>query len=134
MSLFGKKEKEEAEPAVDSPAAPKSSFQSTADNTSQAAPVERVEDMTTCFGKNLTIAGNVSGEGNLIVMGSFEGDFDLKGQFPVWRERWLLSFKKELKRLFAGHDTSILIKYILHHLEISFRHIRFKLLTGLYLK
>ena len=83
MSLFGKKDKEEAASAVDSPAAPKSGFQSTADNTSQAAPVERVEDMTTCFGKNLTIAGNVSGEGNLIVMGSFEGDFDLKGQLKV---------------------------------------------------
>lgn len=87
MTLFGKKEKEEtAPPAANSPTAPNSSFQSTpttTTTTTQPAPVERVEDMTTCFGKNLKITGNVSGDGNIIVLGSFDGDFDLKGQLKV---------------------------------------------------
>ena len=38
---------------------------------------------TTYFGKNLQIKGNVSGEGSLIILGSFEGEFDLKGRLKV---------------------------------------------------
>jgi cytoskeletal protein CcmA (bactofilin family) len=38
---------------------------------------------TTYFGKNLKIKGNVSGEGSLIIQGSFEGQFDLKGRLKV---------------------------------------------------
>jgi len=79
MTLFSKKEKEEEASVADIPAAPKSTFQSTPKN----APQERAEDSTTIFGKNLNITGNVSGEGNMIIMGSFEGEFNLKGQLKV---------------------------------------------------
>jgi len=83
MTLFGKKEKEEEASVADVPTDPKSTFQSTPRNTPQSAPQERTEDSTTYFGKNLKITGNVSGEGNMIIMGSFEGEFNLKGQLKV---------------------------------------------------
>ena len=83
MTLFGKKDKEEVTPAEDVPSAAKSSFQSPVKSTPRSSVAERAEDMTTCFGKNLKITGNISGEGNLIIMGSFEGEFDLKGQLKV---------------------------------------------------
>ena len=38
---------------------------------------------TTYLGKNLKITGNISGEGNLIILGTFEGEFDLRGQLKV---------------------------------------------------
>ena len=83
MTLFSKREKEEEASVADVPAAPKSTFQRTAKNTPKNAPQERTEDSTTIFGKNLNITGNVSGEGNMIIMGSFEGEFNLKGQLKV---------------------------------------------------
>ena len=83
MTLFSKKEKEEEASVTAVPAAPKSTFQSTPKNTPKNAPQERTEDSTTIFGKNLNITGNVSGEGNMIIMGSFEGEFNLKGQLKV---------------------------------------------------
>jgi len=79
MTLFGKKEKEEEASAADAPTAPKSTFQ----NTPNSTPQDRTEDSTTFFGKNLNINGNVSGEGNMIILGSFEGEFNLKGQLKV---------------------------------------------------
>jgi len=80
MTLFGKKEKEEEEAsAADNPTTPKSTFQISTKST----PEDRTEDSTTFFGKNLKINGNVSGEGNMIILGSFEGDFNLKGQLKV---------------------------------------------------
>jgi len=74
MGLFGKKDKEQKPPAVSSAAAP--------------APVAKSHKRettldTTYFGKNLQIKGNVSGEGSLIILGSFEGEFDLKGRLQV---------------------------------------------------
>ena len=83
MTLFGKKDKEEEACAASVPPAPRSNFQSTAKSTPRSTPEDRAEDMTTCFGKNLKISGNISGEGNLIILGSFEGEFDLKGQLKV---------------------------------------------------
>jgi cytoskeletal protein CcmA (bactofilin family) len=84
MTLFGKKEKEEEEAsAADTPTTPKSTFQSASSNTSKSVPEDRTEDSTTLFGKNLKITGNVSGEGNMIILGSFEGEFNLKGQLKV---------------------------------------------------
>ena len=38
---------------------------------------------TTYLGKNLKINGSISGEGSLILLGKFEGEFDLKGQLKV---------------------------------------------------
>ena len=74
MGLFGKKDQEDRPPVVTKPAVPK------------AAPKSSPRDMsqdTTYFGKNLTIKGNVAGEGSLIILGSFEGEFDLKGRLKV---------------------------------------------------
>ena len=74
MGLFGKKDKEER-PAV----APAPTVQ-------KVAAKSQKKDMTldtTYFGKNLKIKGNVSGEGSLIIQGSFEGQFDLKGRLKV---------------------------------------------------
>ena len=72
MTLFGKKEKEEEAFVADVPTAPRSTFQSTPRNTPKSASEDRTEDSTTFFGKNLKITGNVSGEGNMIIQGSFE--------------------------------------------------------------
>jgi cytoskeletal protein CcmA (bactofilin family) len=83
MTLFGKKEKEEEASVADVPTAPKSTFQSTPRNTPKSDPEDRTEDSTTFFGKNLKITGNVSGAGNMIILGSFEGEFNLKGQLKV---------------------------------------------------
>ena len=83
MTLFGKKEKEEEASVADAPTTSKTSFQSTSGNTPKNKPEDRTEDSTTFFGKNLKISGNVSGEGNMIILGSFEGEFNLKGQLKV---------------------------------------------------
>lgn len=83
MTLFSKKEREEEASDANVPTAPKSTFQSTPSNSPKSAPQDRTEDSTTFFGKNLKITGNVSGEGNMIILGSFEGEFNLKGQLKV---------------------------------------------------
>ena len=83
MTLFGKKEKEEEASATDVLTAPKSTFQSIPSNTHKSVPEDRTEDSTTFFGKKLKIIGNVSGEGNMTILGSFEGEFNLKGQLMV---------------------------------------------------
>jgi len=74
MGLFGKKDKEERPPVVYTPAAPKVAAKS--------SPKDMALD-TTYFGKNLKIKGNVSGEGSLIILGSFEGEFNLAGRLKV---------------------------------------------------
>jgi len=74
MGLFGKKDKDDRSPVRPAPAVPK------------VAPKSSPKDMsldTTYFGKNLKIKGNVSGEGSLIILGSFEGEFELKGRLKV---------------------------------------------------
>jgi len=38
---------------------------------------------TTYLGKNLKINGNLSGKGSLIVLGTFEGAFDIEGRMEV---------------------------------------------------
>jgi cytoskeletal protein CcmA (bactofilin family) len=83
MTLFGKKEKEEEASVADVPPASKSTFQSEPQNNPKNVPEGRTEDSTTFFGKNLKIIGNVSGEGNMTILGSFEGEFNLKGQLKV---------------------------------------------------
>ena len=74
MALFGKKGDEERPPVVQPPAVPKSTPKEPTPDTTQE---------TTYFGKNLKITGNISGEGSTILMGSFEGEFDLKGHLKV---------------------------------------------------
>lgn len=83
MTLFGKKEKEEVASTADVPTAPQSTFRNASRNKTQSTPQNGADESTTLFGKNLKITGNISGEGNMIIMGSFEGEFDLKGQLKV---------------------------------------------------
>jgi cytoskeletal protein CcmA (bactofilin family) len=71
MSLFGKnKEAPKTAPAAQTPktAAPKPS----------SKPKE-----TTYFGNKLKITGNVSGSGDFVILGSLDGEFDLKGELQV---------------------------------------------------
>ena len=74
MGLFGKKENDNRPRVTSTPAAPKAAPKS--------SPKDRSLD-TTYFGKNLKIKGNISGEGSLIILGSFEGEFDLKGRLKI---------------------------------------------------
>jgi cytoskeletal protein CcmA (bactofilin family) len=62
MQLFGKKKKES-----------KMVGQSTA----------LAQNETTYFGKNLQIKGRVSGNGNIIILGSLDGEFRLKGRLKI---------------------------------------------------
>jgi cytoskeletal protein CcmA (bactofilin family) len=74
MGLFGKKDQAQRSPVVQKPVMAKPAVKSSQ------------KDMaldTTYFGKNLKIKGTVSGEGSLIILGSFEGEFDLKGRLKV---------------------------------------------------
>jgi cytoskeletal protein CcmA (bactofilin family) len=82
MALFGKKENEERPPVVQPPAAPKSIPKKPAPAPTPAPAPVSTQD-TTYFGRNLKITGNISGEGSSVILGSFEGDFDLKGQLKV---------------------------------------------------
>ena len=74
MNLFGKKDKESSPPVVPTPAVPKVAAKN--------SPKDMALD-TTYFGKNLKVKGNVSGEGSLIILGSFEGEFNLTGRLKV---------------------------------------------------
>ena len=86
MALFGKKEKDEKAPVVQpSPIPkdlPKEPKKSPTRDTAPVATRDTTKD-TTYLGKNLKITGNVSGEGSLIILGTFEGEFDIKGQLKV---------------------------------------------------
>jgi cytoskeletal protein CcmA (bactofilin family) len=83
MTLFGKKEKEEeASVSADSPAT-QNTFQLAPKNKPKSTAEGITEESTTLFGKNLKFIGNVSGEGNMVIQGSFEGEFNLKGQLEV---------------------------------------------------
>jgi cytoskeletal protein CcmA (bactofilin family) len=74
MGLFGKKDTDNRPPMAQTPAVPKVAPKS--------SPKDKALD-TTYFGKNMKIKGTVSGEGSLIILGSFEGEFDLKGRLKV---------------------------------------------------
>ena len=41
------------------------------------------QNETSYFGKNLKITGRVSGNGDIIILGSLDGEFDLRGQVKV---------------------------------------------------
>ena len=73
MGLFGKK-KETAKPT-----APRQS----------SGPKE-----TTYFGQNLKLTGNVYGSGDIIILGSLDGEFDLKGKIQV---AWKIFAKQQTK-------------------------------------
>ena len=62
MPLFGKKKKESK-------------------SVRQRAAMAQNE--TTYFGKNLQIKGRVSGNGNIIILGTLDGEFRLKGRLKI---------------------------------------------------
>ena len=62
MSLFGKKKKE---------------------SKSVRQQATSAQNETTYFGRNLQIKGRVSGNGNLIILGTLNGEFRLKGRLKI---------------------------------------------------
>jgi cytoskeletal protein CcmA (bactofilin family) len=82
MALFGKKENEDKSPAVQPPSIQKDIAKAQTKVAEKTAPKDATKE-TTYLGKNLKITGNVSGEGNLIILGSFEGEFNVRGQVKV---------------------------------------------------
>ena len=62
MTIFGKKKKE-----------------------NHPAPKQTVtsQNETSYFGKNLAIKGCISGNGNIIILGNLEGEFNLRGQVKI---------------------------------------------------
>ena len=62
MPLFGKKKK---------------------DNTTQRVQTTSSQNETSYFGKNLKIKGRVSGNGNVIILGGLDGEFNLRGQVKI---------------------------------------------------
>jgi len=86
MALFGKKELEGKAPDVQTPQIKKALPKEMKRVASRGTAVARTKGTTantTYLGKNLKINGNVSGEGSLIILGAFEGEFNLKGQLEV---------------------------------------------------
>ena len=62
MPLFGKKKKE---------------------NQSERRQTASSQNETSYFGKNLMIKGRVSGNGNVIILGGLDGEFNLRGRVKV---------------------------------------------------
>ena len=65
MPLFGKKDKEKKEKKTERP-----------------QPAVK-QNETSYFGKNLMIKGRISGNGNVIILGGLDGEFDLRGRVKV---------------------------------------------------
>jgi cytoskeletal protein CcmA (bactofilin family) len=68
MPLFGKKKQEIKKKQENKPPRPQTAV----------SPKE-----TTYFGKNLKIKGRVSGNGNIIILGALDGEFNLKGRVKI---------------------------------------------------
>lgn len=86
MALFGKKEPEEKSSGAQPPPVKNPVTKEQKKDAPKSSPGVTAKDPskdTTYLGKNLKINGTVSGEGNLIILGAFDGDFDLKGQLKV---------------------------------------------------
>jgi len=86
MALFGKKTPETDDfspkpPSPQPPPAPPKAKASKAPDPAVSAPAD-----TTYLGKKLKIKGNVSGEGNLVLMGELDGEFNLKGKLKIAQE------------------------------------------------
>jgi len=62
MALFGKKKKE---------------------NKPERNQAALSQNETSYFGKNLTIKGCVSGNGNIIILGNLDGEFNLRGRVKI---------------------------------------------------
>jgi cytoskeletal protein CcmA (bactofilin family) len=75
MALFGKKQEESKEVPKEEP--------KEAQKPIMPAKTSDARKDTAYLGKSLKITGNVSGVGNLIILGAFKGEFDLKGQLKI---------------------------------------------------
>jgi cytoskeletal protein CcmA (bactofilin family) len=62
MTLFGKKKNEEP---------------------SQSNPAALTQNETSYFGKNLMIKGRISGNGDVIILGGLDGEFNLRGRVKI---------------------------------------------------
>ena len=71
MSLFGKNKE-----------APKTAQTTKTAKTAAPKPPSKPKE-TTYFGNKLKITGNVSGSGDFVILGSMDGEFDLKGELQV---------------------------------------------------
>jgi len=86
MALFGKKESETKAPGVQAPPANKIVPREQKQVLPKGKENAKAKDgsvQTTYLGKNLKINGNISGDGSLIILGQFEGEFDIKGQLKI---------------------------------------------------
>jgi cytoskeletal protein CcmA (bactofilin family) len=86
MALFGKKETEVKAPGGQAPAANKIVPREQKKITPKGKDNAKAKDasvQTTYLGKNLRINGNISGEGSLIILGQFEGEFNINGQLKI---------------------------------------------------
>ena len=87
MALFGKKESEGPSPGVQAPQVnkdmPREPKKDLPKGKANGKAKDTAKKETTYLGKNLKINGTLSGEGSLIILGNFEGEFDLKGQIKV---------------------------------------------------
>ena len=68
MPLFGKKKKENKSPRP---------------QTALPHKKTTAQKETTYLGKNLKIKGRVSGNGNIIILGALDGEFNLKGRVKI---------------------------------------------------
>jgi cytoskeletal protein CcmA (bactofilin family) len=82
MALFSKKPEEQKPVKPQIPSTNISSAKVSKAKVS-AAKVPSGPKEATYFGKNLKIIGNVSGDGDLIILGKLEGEFNLKGKLQV---------------------------------------------------
>lgn len=53
------------------------------DIKSQRSQTALSQNETSYFGQNLTIKGRVSGNGNVIILGGFDGEFNLRGRVKI---------------------------------------------------
>lgn len=83
MALFQKKQPEQKpgqKPVYKAEPKPE---QKSEDKKVAPAPAPSPQRDTTFFTKKLNITGNLTGEGNLIIQGGFDGEFDLRGQLKI---------------------------------------------------
>ena len=83
MALFGKKPPETDDFAPSSPSPKPPPAPSKPKPSKAPAPSAPTQADTTYLGKKLKIKGNVSGEGNLVLMGELDGEFNLKGKLKI---------------------------------------------------
>ncbi len=80
MTLFGKKQEEEMTQRAEGTERTEMAQRT---RVAPAPPETNARPPDTVFGKNLKIQGTVTGDGDITILGSFEGEFDLKGKLTI---------------------------------------------------